>query len=71
LARSKAQEKTKQQNKLQTSGKKSVGGTMSDPLYAFPTVCEQTLRGRWRAVFHRGSPVQLAGGSITYAGATN
>ena len=41
---------------------------MSDPLYAFPTVCGQTLR----ALARHPSRVAFSwpGGSITYAGAT-
>src|ERR1700704_625273 len=47
---------------------KSVGGTMSDPLYAFPTVCEQTLRALAR--YPSRVAFSWPGGSITYAGAT-
>ena len=41
---------------------------MSDPLYAFPTVCEQTLRALAR--YPSRVAFSWPGGSITYAGAT-
>ena len=41
---------------------------MSDPLYAFPTVCGQTLRALAR--YPSRVAFSWPGGSITYAGAT-
>jgi fatty-acyl-CoA synthase len=41
---------------------------MSDPLYAFPPVCEQTLRALAR--YPARTAFSWPGGSITYAGAT-
>jgi hypothetical protein len=41
---------------------------MSDPLYAFPTVCAQTLRALAR--YPSRVAFSWPGGSITYAGAT-
>ena len=41
---------------------------MSDPLYAFPTVCEQTLRALAR--YPSRTAFSWPGGSISYAGAT-
>src|SRR5712691_5398890 len=63
--RPKTKQVTKQAPKQAT---KKVGGTMSDPLYAFPTVCEQTLRALAR--YPSRVAFSWPGGSITYAGAT-
>ncbi len=41
---------------------------MSDPLYAFPTVCGQTLRALAR--YPSRTAFSWPGGSITYQGAT-
>ena len=42
---------------------------MSDPLYAFPTACEQTLRALAR--YPSRTAFSWPGGSITYQGATD
>jgi len=42
---------------------------MSDPLYAFPTVCAQTLRALAR--YPSRTAFSWPGGSISYAGATD
>src|SRR6266566_997822 len=63
--RPKRKQATKQAPKQAT---KSVGGTMSDPLYAFPTACCQTLRALAR--YPSRVAFSWPGGSITYAGAT-
>ena len=42
---------------------------MSNPLYAFPTVCEQTLRALAR--YPSRTAFSWPGGSITYQGATD
>src|ERR1700732_626061 len=47
---------------------KQVEANMSDPLYAFPTVCGQTLRALAR--YPSRVAFSWPGGSITYAGAT-
>jgi fatty-acyl-CoA synthase len=47
---------------------KQVEANMSDPLYAFPTVCAQTLRALAR--YPSRVAFSWPGGSITYAGAT-
>jgi fatty-acyl-CoA synthase len=47
---------------------KADGGNMSDPLYAFPTVCGQALRALAR--YPSRVAFSWPGGSITYAGAT-
>src|ERR1700737_1123641 len=50
-------------------GDKSAGGNMSDPLYAFPTVCGQTLRALAR--YPSRVAFSWPGGSITYQGSTD
>src|SRR5688572_28909949 len=45
------------------------GGNMSDPLYAFPAVCAQTLRALAR--YPERTAFSWPGGSITYRGATD
>jgi fatty-acyl-CoA synthase len=47
---------------------KHAGGNMSDPLYAFPTVCAQTLRALAR--YPDRVAFSWPGGSLTYAGTT-
>jgi fatty-acyl-CoA synthase len=42
---------------------------MSNPLYAFPTVCEQTLRALAR--YPERTAFSWPGGSITYRGTTD
>ena len=42
---------------------------MSNPLYAFPVVCEQTLRALAR--YPERTAFSWSGGSITYRGATD
>ena len=42
---------------------------MSNPLYAFPTVCEQTLRALAR--YPQRMAFSWPGGSLTYQGATD
>jgi fatty-acyl-CoA synthase len=60
LARSKAQDKA--------SDKAALEENMSDPLYAFPTVCGQTLRALAR--YPSRVAFSWPGGSMTYRGAT-
>src|SRR5215218_3598640 len=47
---------------------KTAGGNMSDPLYAFPTVCGQTLQALAR--YPSRTAFSWPDGSITYRGAT-
>src|SRR6202163_5055078 len=56
------------QSKQQSKRPNCPGGNMSDPLYAFPTVCGQTLRALAR--YPSRVAFSWPGGSITYAGAT-
>jgi len=46
----------------------ATGGNMSNPLYAFPAVCEQTLRALAR--YPSRTAFSWPGGSLTYQGAT-
>src|ERR1700733_533518 len=55
------------QNKTKQATK-SGGGNISDPLYAFPTVCGQTLRALAR--YPSRVAFSWPGGSVSYAGAT-
>src|SRR6202035_115714 len=48
---------------------KPAGGNMSDPLYAFPTSCGQTLRALAR--YPSRVAFSWPGGSITYQGSTD